>query len=331
MLSFMKKDRLDEIVQTIPLKDLPLLDSFSPGRLEEGVEISDHFRVVFRKSWPPKVIPNKFLRTPVKPLAFKTNCRQKIPFGTLTFSDIGEYLEDFVCHGNKEDMVYFHEFEEFVKTRDVFASIDGQTQNCRSENGWKIFKSDGADTGEITEKTKTICVLSENADPENSFSVNVKKIDQEKNVLSLMVHREPNDYCPLIIPLNYARSMTRAEMSDRLGECFKKEGGWSVFSGAFQSLMTLELTMGFFERRAREIIIQSHEHEINLFYHRNKKTGKQELFMQKIEGRQLGPIGMIDTPLPGKEEKAREKFIGGLILKGRYPVRSLDVIESLER
>ena len=328
------KDLLDEIVHTIPLKDLPPhLKQFPQKRLEKGTKITDCVSVVFGDHFP-EIILTRPQSQRLQFIEFNEGVQNKIPFGVLTFFHIGKYLEDFIRQGNKEYMFYFTEFETFVKMRDLFAPRGEKTTNCCSNTNREIFKNDGDTDNKATGGARRIVTLSENSDPQSSFVVDVRKIDQEKNSLSIKIHTPPHDYWELGVPLSYTLSMTRSEMADRLNECYKRMlwegGGWAAFGRTFNALVSIESTLGLFEKKARDVIVKNYTHNISFFSHKNDLTGKLDLFLQKTE-KQAGEIGVIEAPLPGEEERTRNKFVGGILLTGEYPTKPWESQKTFDK
>lgn len=318
------KDLLDEIVHTIPLKDLPThLKQFPQKRLEEGTKITDCGRVVFGNHCP-EIILTRPQSPRLQFVEFNEGVQNKIPFGVLTFSHIGKYLEDFIRQGNKEYMFYFTEFENFVKMRDLFAPRSEKMTNCCSDTAWKIFKDDIAIGNKTSGRNKRIATLSGNSSPPSFFVVDVKEIDTKNNSLKISLNMPPHEYGSLRVPHSYALAMTRAEMENRMKECYEcykrvlsVGGGWHSFIRTFNALVAIESTLGLFNKNARDAIVKAYDHDMSFFFHKNDLKGRPELFMQRKD--QTGKIGIIEAPLPGQEEKTRNKFVGELLLRGKFP------------
>ena len=339
-----QEDFIDKLVRTVPLYHFPphlFFQQFSqanPGRINKGTRITENVSVVFLEDGPE--IRSSFVHDEGGRLQFTEQIRKELPFGVLTLEEIGERFGAFVQQCPPKDRTSFFkffQFVDFVRNFDLYSRRnDIQTEEI------PIFKDDSTDKN-IFLRNKKICKLSRAG--ENQICARIKKVEASVDEISVEIVRNDTRVLNHIdVPLSYAQSLTRNEMSSRLRKSYEKMReledqwkmpghGWKVFNLVFESFVVFESTLGIFPEEFLNVLAQMYLQRESYFFHRNKKTNLPELFVKfwQKDRNKWGETGMIERSFFGGEEQKKRRFIGDIILRGELPAKKWDPSQQLER
>jgi hypothetical protein len=340
-----QEDFIDKLVRTVPLYHFPphlFFQQFSqanPGRINKGTRITGDVSVVFLEDGPE--IRSSFIHDEGGRLQFTERIRKELPFGVLTLEEIGERFGEFIQQCPPKDRTAFFKFFQFV---DFVRKADPYSRkNGVPAEGTNIFKDDCIDKKNIFLRNREICKLS--GAGEKQICARIKKIEAAANRISVEIVQNGTGFLNYIdVPLSYAQSMTRNEMSSRLCKSYEKMReleeqwkipghGWKVFNSVFESFVVFESTLGIFPVESLNVLSQMYLQRESYFFHRNKTTNLPELFVQfwQKDSNKWGEIGIIEGSFSGKEEQKKRRFVGEILLKGELPVKKWVRDKQLER
>ena len=341
-----QEDFIDKLIRTVPLYHFPThlffrqFSQANPGRINKGTRITEDVSVVFLEDGPELRSASPEYEGGGR-LQFTEQIRKELPFGVLTLEEIGERFGEFIQQRSPKDRTSFFkffQFVDFVRKADLYSRKNGFPVE-----GKNIFKDDGTNKKNISRLNREICKLS--VARENQISVRIKKVELAEKRVSVEIGQKGAG--PLVyfdVPLSYAQSMTRNEMSSRLCKSYEKMReleeqwkipghGWKVFNSVFESFVVFESTLGIFPVESLNVLSQMYLQRESYFFHRNKTTNLPELFVQfwQKDSNKWGEIGIIEGSFSGKEEQKKRRFVGEILLKGELPVKKWVRDKQLER
>ena len=255
-------------------------------------------------------------------LSLSNYTAKRLPFAVLNLRDIAIKLESFL---EREQGLEFSsvEFRFFVLDEGLFGS-DFHPKSCFSGYLPQIFKESGGDDGRVREGGRLFggTSVEERLFREGFLSFQTVHKNAESDRFWLLVRRREDKFgCTLEIPFSYdyTRSMGREDLAERFATFYERTAGdMSKFGRGLVDLAKLETVMGLFPKECLIPLVESWNNGDPPLLQIERKRGPAErLFIQEPRGLSL-KIEFLERPQPGREEEARQKFLGKAVMKGQW-------------
>ena len=169
-----------------------------------------------------------------------------------------------------------------------------------------VFKENSKDDGRIGQRKdlfEVMCLTPEQT-TKNNFLIKFAENSGGANSFFLS------------IPHSYTRSITREELAERLSAIYKKTNSVVLnFEETFMNLVKLEMLLGILPKKNLGVLVSTCWNESPPILYL-ETTPKKRLFLQKSKS--CKRIEVIEAPQPGREEEARQKFLGKAVMKGQW-------------